>query len=115
MNNTTSINLRIDKELKQQAESLFARLGINMTTAMNIFLRQAVREQGLPFKVTAASEFDTIIPYEGNAKGYGSHIDYIIDSLRQSDMRVAEGGMKYYTADEIRDAMEALLNEKIQG
>ena len=41
MGDTTSMNLRIDKELKKQAETLFAGLGLNMTTAINIFLKQA--------------------------------------------------------------------------
>ncbi|MBR6800721.1 MAG: type II toxin-antitoxin system RelB/DinJ family antitoxin [Eubacteriaceae bacterium] len=56
MSDTTNLNLRLDKELKKQAEELFAGLGINMTTAINIFLRQAVREQGIPFQITAKSE-----------------------------------------------------------
>lgn len=56
MSDTTNLNLRLDKELKKQAEELFAGLGINMTTAINIFLRQAVREQGIPFQITAKKE-----------------------------------------------------------
>ena len=51
MANTTSVNLRIDKELKKQAETLFSSLGMNMTTAINVFLKQAVRSQGIPFRI----------------------------------------------------------------
>ena len=41
MGDTTSMNLRVDKNLKKEAETLFDSLGINMTTAINIFLRQS--------------------------------------------------------------------------
>ena len=36
---TTNISIRMDTELKKQAESMFAEMGLNMTTAMNIFFR----------------------------------------------------------------------------
>ena len=58
MGDTTSMNLRIDKKLKKDAETLFETLGINMTTAINIFLKQAVREQGIPFQITAKHSTD---------------------------------------------------------
>ena len=47
-----NINIKTDSELKKQAESLFADLGMNMTTALNIFMRQAVRENRIPFEIT---------------------------------------------------------------
>lgn len=49
---TVNINIKTDSELKKQAESLFADLGMNMTTAFNIFMRQAVRENLIPFEIT---------------------------------------------------------------
>ena len=48
---TQSTNIRIDTELKRQAQQLFSDLGMDMTTAVNIFLRQAVREQAIPFRI----------------------------------------------------------------
>lgn len=51
MADTTNISIRMDVELKKQAEQLFSELGMNMTTAFNIFLRQAVRQQRIPFDV----------------------------------------------------------------
>ncbi|MCL2218195.1 MAG: type II toxin-antitoxin system RelB/DinJ family antitoxin [Defluviitaleaceae bacterium] len=50
---TTNINIRMDKALKEQAESLLSELGMNMTTAFNIFLRQTVRERAIPFQISA--------------------------------------------------------------
>ena len=47
-----NITLRVDDELKKQADALFSELGLNITTAFNIFLRQSVREQQIPFQIT---------------------------------------------------------------
>ena len=46
-----STNIKIEPDLKRQAQQLFASLGMDMTTAINVFLRQAVREQAIPFRV----------------------------------------------------------------
>ena len=48
---STNVCIRIDTELKAQAEALFGELGMNLTTAFNIFLRQAVRERRIPFEI----------------------------------------------------------------
>lgn len=48
---STSMNIRMDSEVKKQAEELFSKLGINMTTAINIFLKQSIREHGIPFEL----------------------------------------------------------------
>ena len=50
--NTITTSIRMDSQLKQAADQLFADLGMNFSTAVNMFLRQAVREQGLPFRPT---------------------------------------------------------------
>ena len=49
---TTNINIRMDKALKVQADILLSELGMNMTTAFNIFLRQAVRQGKIPFEIS---------------------------------------------------------------
>lgn len=46
------VNIRIDDSLKEKADKLFDELGLNMTTAFNIFLRQTVRQGGIPFEIT---------------------------------------------------------------
>lgn len=48
---TTNLNIRTEKAIKDQAESIFNELGINMTTAVNMFLRTAIREHGIPFEL----------------------------------------------------------------
>ena len=47
-----NVTLRVDEDLKKQADILFSELGLNLTTAFNIFLRQSVREQQIPFQVS---------------------------------------------------------------
>ena len=48
---TTNLNIRTDKAIKDQAEEIFNELGLNMTTAVNIFLRTAIREHGIAFEL----------------------------------------------------------------
>ena len=51
MANTTNLNIRIDEELKRQADAIFSELGLNMSTAINMFLRYSVRYGGIPFEL----------------------------------------------------------------
>ena len=48
---TASINVRVDSDVKNQAQEVFSSLGMDMSTAVNIFLRQAVRKKGIPFEL----------------------------------------------------------------
>jgi len=47
-----NVTIRMDEELKKQADILFNELGFTLSTALNIFVRQAVREQSIPFVIT---------------------------------------------------------------
>ncbi len=76
---STNLNIRTDSDIKAQAEKLFDALGLNMTTAVNIFLRQAIRENGIPFEVKLSVPNDVTvsaiaegraIAYDSNTKGY---------------------------------------------
>lgn len=51
-NNSTNISIRMDADLKMAAEQLYAELGMNLSTAFNIFVRQSLREGGIPFRIT---------------------------------------------------------------
>ena len=48
---TTNLNIRTDKAVKDQAEAIFNELGLSLTTAINMFLRTAIRENGIPFEL----------------------------------------------------------------
>ncbi|MCL1816999.1 MAG: type II toxin-antitoxin system RelB/DinJ family antitoxin [Clostridiales bacterium] len=48
---TTNINIRTDSELKTKAQSILADLGLDMSTAINVFLNQVVYKQAIPFEI----------------------------------------------------------------
>lgn len=52
---TSNISIRMDSELKAAAEALYEELGMNLSTAFNIFVRQSLRERGIPFMITEGS------------------------------------------------------------
>ena len=52
MAGSTNVSIRMDADLKAQVDALFGELGMNMSTAFNIFARQAVREGRIPFEIT---------------------------------------------------------------
>ena len=49
---TVNLSIRMNKGIKEQADKLFSELGMNMTTALNIFVRQSVRQGKIPFDIT---------------------------------------------------------------
>ncbi len=46
-----STNIKIDPVVKQQAQALFSDMGMSLSTAVNIFLKQSIREQAIPFRI----------------------------------------------------------------
>ena len=52
----SNINIRTDSEIKAQAQQIFSMLGLDMTTAINLFLRQTVRMNDIPFVITTKAE-----------------------------------------------------------
>jgi DNA-damage-inducible protein J len=76
---TTNISIRMDADLKAQADTLFNELGMNLSTAFNIFVRQSLREGRIPFDVSlnqpnaetiAAMQEAERIAKDPNVKGY---------------------------------------------
>lgn len=83
-----STNITIDADVKKQAQELFAELGLDLSTAINIFLRQTIRANGLPFEMRIAKpNAETIeaieegrrMAHDPNAKSYSS-----IEELRKA-------------------------------
>ena len=82
-----NVTIRVDEDLKKQADSLFSELGLNLTTAFNIFLRQPVREQQIPFRVSKN----------------------VPNSVTLATMETSEKGEDLYGPfDSVSDLMEAL-------
>ncbi len=85
---TTNLNIRTNKEIKEEAEIICSQLGMNMTTAVNMFLRAMVRENGIPFELKldrpseltiAAIEEGRRIALDPDYKGYTN-----MDDLRRA-------------------------------
>lgn len=84
----TTINVNVDKDVKEQANTLFNSLGLNMSTAINMFLRKAINEGGIPFEVNnkpsrelrkALKEGEDILNGKVKTKGYDNVEDLFKD------------------------------------
>lgn len=89
---TVNLNIRTDKEIKEKAENIFQELGINMTTAINMFLRTSIRENGIPFDL----KIDTVNDETKLAIEEGRKI---------ADDKTIEG---YVSIEELKKALENL-------
>ena len=91
MANSTNFSVRIDSDIKKQCEALYGELGMNLTTAINVFLRQSLRSGGFPFDVTlntpnavtiAAMQEAERIARDPNAKRY-SDVEEALRELKK--------------------------------
>ena len=82
-----SINIKVDSEVKRQAQELFESLGMSFGTAVNVFIRQAIRENAIPFRV-AADPFYSV----GNQK-------YLAEVIR--DIESGKSVLKEHTLAEV--------------
>jgi addiction module RelB/DinJ family antitoxin len=71
------VTIRVDRELKESAERLFEYLGLNMSNAINIFLRKSVDERGIPFPVNAGGA-------EAGSSGAGVEYDFSPDTVTRA-------------------------------
>jgi len=89
--NTTNISIRMDSDVKAEADALFNELGMSLTTAINIFVRESLREGGIPFAVkidnpnkeTIAAMLEAKkIAKDPSVKGYND-LDELFTDLRK--------------------------------
>ncbi len=88
---TTNINVRVDSDLKKEAEDLFHDLGITMSGAITMFLRTAVTRDGIPFElkrmqpnettISALNEYEEMVKNSDKYKRYGSIDEGLEDIL----------------------------------
>lgn len=82
------VSIRMDDETKKEAEALFDELGVSMSMAFNMFVRQSLRERGLPFKpstktpnaatLAAMEEVEEMLK-SGSGKSYDSMEDLLTE------------------------------------
>ena len=88
---STTMTVRMDKQVKQEAQQIFSKLGLDMTTAINIFLRKAIAFKGLPFDVcleepndvtlAAMAEADEMSKHPERYKSYASFDELMKDVM----------------------------------
>ncbi len=76
-----STNIKIDSELKQEAQELFSKMGLNLTSAINLFLFQSVQEQAIPFKIQLLPNKETT------------------DAIREGEKIISEGTSRFSDAE----------------
>lgn len=87
----TSMTIRMNKDVKQEAQQIFSNLGVDMTTAINIFLRQAIYHKGFPFDVRLETpNAETREAIENAEKGIGmsrafSSVSELMEDLNADD------------------------------
>jgi DNA-damage-inducible protein J len=52
----SQVNFRLDDNIKSQADAIFDELGLNMSTALTIFIKKVVRDGGIPFELTTRED-----------------------------------------------------------
>lgn len=87
---STNMTLRVDTELKKQAEELFSDLGLSMSAAITVFMKQAVREQRIPFTVSRGYNEETIQAIENvrNRQNFSrgfSSVQELMEDLNADD------------------------------
>lgn len=92
---TSAINVQVNAKDKELATNILKNLGLNMSTAINMFIKQIIKKDGIPFEVTnpktsqelleALQEGETIIQEvrEGKRKGYNNAKEMIEDILNE--------------------------------
>ena len=89
---TVRISVNTDAETKQNAERVFEAIGLNMTTAINVFLKKSIQYKGIPFELCAEIPNDTTLA-----------------ALKEGDERACDPDRKGY--DSVEELMKALNNE----
>jgi len=95
----TSISIRVDEDVKRDAEAVFAKLGLTLSAATNVFYRQVIRTQGIPFQLSVVED-----PQVQARREFG-------EAIRAAQKQSIANGTSEMTLEEIND----IINECRQG
>jgi len=96
----TNLTIRIDEELKQEAEVLFNKIGLNMSSAINVFFRKAVGSQSIPFELEAYDE------------DYHTRIKNRLENFSDLQKEAEAKDLTNITIDEVNDIVKSVRQEK---
>lgn len=100
MNNYRNLSVRVDENVKKEFENVLFDLGMNSSTAINIFMRMVIKENGLPFPVTASVKQDLT---DGK------------DAIKAMRQRSKDNGIADMSMDDIDSVIAEVRNEKRHG
>ena len=89
---TSRVSVNIDEDIKQRAQQIFSEMGLDMTTAIDSFLRTVVMEERIPYNIRTERAYRREI---------AAHEAYINAALDESMAEAAAPGTKWLTHDEI--------------
>ena len=104
MAETTNLSIRIDRELKDEADQIFNALGMNLTTAITVFVRQSVRQKKIPFEIALDTDLSKGISLQ----------DAMMASERIWQNSIQNGSDKM-TLEEINAEIAAARSERRAG
>ena len=91
---TTTINVRVDETVKRKVEVLFDKMGMNISTAVNIFLKQCLMEDALPFQPKVRRSVS------------------LKDALNEAQAQAKQNGISDMSLDEINEIIATVRKEK---
>ena len=91
MNSTARISINVDEDVKQSAQHLFGEIGIDMTTAINLFLKTAIREGQIPFNLQSERAYRE-----------SAHNAYIKAELEKAKLEAANPNTIWMSQDEMK-------------
>lgn len=97
---TSQINVVVDTKTKNEAARILDDLGLSMSTAINIYLKQIIKNSGIPFEIKTREQF-----IEENE----ITDDEILERIKEAEINMANGG-KVYSADEMHKRMDEIIN-----
>lgn len=96
MNKSSNVLSRVEPKVKQEAEAILSRLGISMSNAIDMFLRQVIIQKGIPFEIRLPDEKPLAL---------GSLTKEQFDAEMEKAIKDLEEG-KVYSASEVKQAMK---------
>lgn len=94
----TTLNIRVDEKIKEAARKTFASMGLDMSSAVNLFLYQSVEQQRIPFEIKTVN---------GYSKEYESSI---LKEIRDIEKGIRSGKIKGYK--NAKEMHQAILGKK---
>jgi len=92
---TANLSIRIDKELKKQAEQLFNEIGMNLTTAFTVFVKQAIRDGGFPFDINV------------NSNSANAHRQYILEELNKAKKEANRPDAVWHSEEDVTTMLDS--------